>query len=59
MITQEKVYIRQIAIKDYLTETLLNFHKSRLEGNDFDFFFVLSTDLDEVKQKLKETNEKG
>lgn len=33
------------SVGSYIKNVLLDFHKSRMEGNGYDFFFKLSTDL--------------
>jgi len=38
--------------KEFLIRILLDFHKSRLEGKGYDFFFVLSNELEELNKKL-------
>lgn len=43
--------IRRETLREYLVETLVHFHKNRLEGKGFDFFFVLSNDLDNLSAR--------
>lgn len=42
---------RQKAVREYLIETIVHYHKSILEGNEFDWFFVLSNDLEARNHK--------
>jgi len=39
--------------KEYIIKILTDFNKSQLEGKGFDFFFVLSADLDKLKELNK------
>lgn len=42
---------RQKAVREYLIETIVHYRKSILEGNGFDWFFVLSNDLEARNHK--------
>ena len=37
---------------EILIKILLQFEKNRLEGKDFDFYFVLNMELDNLKKEL-------
>ena len=39
------------AVRQYLIKVLADFHLSRLKNEGFDWFFVLSNDLEEVTPK--------
>ncbi len=39
---------REKAVREYIKNVLLDFHKSRMDGNGYDFFFKLNTDLDSL-----------
>ena len=45
-----KIIEAQIEI---LIKILLQFEKNRLEGKDFDFYFVLNMELDNLKKRVK------
>ncbi len=41
------------AVREYLIKILTDFHNCRLKGLGYDFFFVLSNDLDDLNKKIK------
>jgi hypothetical protein len=45
---QEIKKIQNTAVRNYLKSILLKFHENRMDGKGFDFFFVLSNDLEDL-----------
>lgn len=39
--------IKKLAIRGYIKTVLLRFYANQMDGKGFDFFFVLSEDLDD------------
>ena len=42
---------------EYIRKVLLDSHENYLQGKDYDFFFVLKTDLDKITSSLLTTKE--
>jgi hypothetical protein len=52
----KKQLIEKLAIANYLVETLTHYHRNTLEGKGFDFYFVLSSDLEALQEIIKKFN---
>lgn len=53
MTSKDIVQIQTVAIRAYIKEKLMEFYSNRLEDKGFDFFFVLSNDLENLNKKVE------
>jgi hypothetical protein len=52
-----KQIIEKKAIVDYLIDTLVAYHRNKLEGKGFDLYFVLTSDLEALQGIIKKFNQ--